>query len=180
MIKMKISYIKVGFLKCNCYLLEKDNECLIIDPGDDYDQIKNKFGKKNIIGILLTHSHFDHVASVDNLVNDNNIEVYSLNNLKEGKNNIGKFHFEVIYTFGHSMDSITYYFYEDKMMFTGDFLFRDTIGRCDLLESNYNEMKKSIQKIKKYDDNIIVYPGHGMSSILGYEKKNNPYFNGID
>ena len=173
---MEISSIKVGFLKCNCYLLEKDGECLIIDPGDDYDKIKKYCRNKVIIGILLTHSHFDHVASVDNLVNDYNIEVYTLENFNEGVNRIGNFEFEVIYTFGHTMDSVTFYFREDKVMFTGDFLFKDTIGRCDLLESNIEEMKKSIEKIKKYDDDITIYPGHGMKSNLGYEKKNNIYF----
>ena len=173
---MEISSIKVGFLKCNCYLLEKEGECLIIDPGDDYDKIKKYCRNKVIIGILLTHSHFDHVASVDNLVNDYNIEVYTLENFNEGVNRIGNFEFEVIYTFGHTMDSVTFYFREDKVMFTGDFLFKDTIGRCDLLESNIEEMKKSIEKIKKYDDDITIYPGHGMKSNLGYEKKNNIYF----
>ncbi len=173
---MEISSIKVGFLKCNCYLLEKEGECLIIDPGDDYDKIKKYCRNKVIIGILLTHSHFDHVASVDNLVNDYNIEVYTLENFNEGVNRIGNFEFEVIYTFGHTMDSVAFYFREDKVMFTGDFLFKDTIGRCDLLESNIEEMKKSIEKIKKYDDDITIYPGHGMKSNLGYEKKNNIYF----
>lgn len=173
---MNIYYIKVGFLKCNCYLLEKNNQYLLIDPGDDYDKIKKFIKGKNIIGILLTHSHFDHTASVDNLVNDYKIDVYSHSNLTEGIHKIGDFNFEIIYTFGHTMDSLTYYFYEYNAMFTGDFLFKDTIGRCDLLESNYNEMKKSIEKIKKYVNNIIIYPGHGISTSLDYEKNNNPYF----
>lgn len=173
---MKISCIKVGFLRCNCYLLEKEEKCLLIDPGDDYDKIKSLIQGKNITGILLTHSHFDHVACVEDLVRDRSIKVYSLDNLKEGKQEIENFQFEVIYTFGHTMDCLTYYFYEDKIMFTGDFLFKDTIGRCDLLESNMGEMKKSIIKIKSYEDDIIIYPGHGDKSNLGYEKRNNPYF----
>ena len=74
------------------------------------------------------------------------------------------------------MDSITFYFRNDKIMFTGDFLFKETIGRFDLVGSDYNKMLDSIFKIKKYDDDIVIYPGHGNSSILGYEKKNNPYF----
>ena len=102
--------------------------------------------------------------------------VYDLNNLHEGINKIDNFTFEVITTFGHTMDSITYYFREDKIMFTGDFLFYGTIGRCDLPESNYDVMLKSIEKIKKYDDDIVIYPGHGIKTKLGYEKLNNPYF----
>lgn len=174
---MKIESFQVGELRCNCYLLEKNNEYLIIDPGDDYWQIKERIENKNVIAILLTHSHFDHTASVDKLVKDYNINVYQLANLEEGKTNIGSFNFEVIYTLGHTMDCVTYYFFEENVMFTGDFLFKDTIGRYDFPESDYDEMRKSIEKIRKYDNSIIVYPGHGESSTLGYEKENNLYFN---
>lgn len=173
---MNISMIKVGFLKCNCYLLEKNNQCLLIDPGDDYNKIKEFIKDKNVIGALLTHNHFDHVSSADNLKEDYNIKIYSQKLLKEGNFSIGNFNFEVIETPGHTQDSFTFYFKEDKVMFTGDFLFKDTIGRCDLLESDYSIMLKSIEKIKKYPNDIKVYPGHGISTILGYEKENNPYF----
>lgn len=174
---MDINYIKVGYLKCNCYLIEKDDKCLLVDPGDDIEAIEDFINGKDIIGILVTHSHFDHVASVEDLVLKYGYYVYDLNNLGEGDNQIGNFKFEVIKTFGHTMDSVSYYFKDDGVMFTGDFLFKGTIGRCDLMESDFGAMKDSIEKIKKYDDNIIIYPGHGMSSILGNEKKNNPYFN---
>ena len=55
-------------------------------------------------------------------------------------------------------------------MFTGDFLFKESIGRCDL-GGNIKDMKDSINKIKKYDKNIIIYPGHGDSTTLGEEKR---------
>ena len=61
-------------------------------------------------------------------------------------------------------------------MFTGDFLFYHTIGRCDLVESDYELMKKSIKKIKQYDSDIDIYPGHGISTTLENEIDNNPYF----
>ena len=62
-------------------------------------------------------------------------------------------------------------------MFTGDFLFKETVGRTDLEYGNLNEMKESIKKIKKYDNDIVIYPGHGEKTTLGYEKENNEYFN---
>lgn len=173
---MKIDYIKVGYLRCNCYLLEKDNNYLLIDPGDDLEKIQKLIQNKNIVGILETHSHFDHVASTNDLEELYNFKVYNLNNLQEGPNKIENFNFEVIKTFGHTMDSVTYYFKEDKVMFTGDFLFKNTIGRCDLVESNYSEMLKSIEKIKQYSDDIKIYPGHGVSTTLKHEKEHNPYF----
>lgn len=174
---MKINSIKVGYLECNCYLIEKNKECLLIDPGEDLEKIENFIKGKNIKGILITHSHFDHTASANDLKKKYSIPIYDVNNLKEGINNIDIFTFEVIKTFGHTMDSICFYFEKEKIMFTGDFLFYHTIGRCDLPGSNYNEMIKSINKIKKYPKDIIIYPGHGPKSSLEEEINNNPYFN---
>ena len=59
-------------------------------------------------------------------------------------------------------------------MFTGDFLFYHTIGRCDLESSNPKDMIESLKKIQTYPDDTLIYPGHGKSSILKEEKK---YFN---
>ncbi len=173
---MKVECIAVGDLECNCYLLEKDQECLLVDPGDDYSKILDFIQGKNVIGILVTHQHFDHVASLERLVAKFGYPIFSASNLKPGVKRIGSFCFEVIPTLGHTMDSLSFYFREEKKMFTGDFLFYDTIGRCDFLESNYQEMLKSIEVIKKFDDDVLVYPGHGRMTTLGREKKYNIYF----
>jgi len=175
-ILMKIKNIKVGYLECNCYILEVGNKVLIVDPGDEYDKIKKELEGKEVLGILNTHSHFDHIGCIDDLVRDYDIEVYNYENLEEKEYSIGPFRFEVIYTLGHSVDSITFYFKKEKVMFTGDFLFYDTIGRCDLEGGNFDVMKESIDKIKKYNFDIIVYPGHGIKTTLEREFKNNSYF----
>lgn len=174
---MKLTTIKVGYLECNCYILSIDNQILVVDPGDDYKKIKEELKDKKVLGILITHNHFDHVGAVEDLVNDYNVEVYSANNLKEQEYNIGPFTFEVINTPGHTPDSITFYFKKDNIMFVGDFIFYDSIGRCDLEGGNYAIMQKSIDKIKKYDSNITIYPGHGINTTLKREIENNPYFN---
>lgn len=173
---MKIQCISVGELQSNCYLLEKGKECLLIDPGAEYEKILEMVGDKKIVGILITHSHFDHVGCVERFVQEFHYPVYQKDNLQEGRNRISTFELEVIYTFGHSMDSVTYYFKEDKVMFTGDFLFLGTVGRCDLEGGNFQIMLDSIEKIKNYDDDIMIYPGHGAATTLGVEKKTNPYF----
>ena len=173
---MRVECIKVGFLECNCYLLVKNNNCLIIDPGDEIDKIIKKIGNLDVCGILITHNHFDHIGCVRELCDKYNINSFDYHNLKEGLNKINDFEFYVIYTLGHHNDCCTYYFKKDKVMFTGDFLFKGDIGRCDLDGGDYNLMLKSIEKIKEYDDDIIIYPGHGDSSVLGIEKKNNIYF----
>lgn len=61
-------------------------------------------------------------------------------------------------------------------MFTGDFLFKKTIGRTDLETGNMDEMNRSIEKIKKYPGKTIIYPGHGEATTLEKEINTNPYF----
>lgn len=172
---MNIKRIITGYLNENCYVLTIDNECLIVDPGDNYEKIKNEIGKNKVLGILLTHNHFDHVGAVSDIKSEYNCKVYSYENLKEGENIISNFKFNVIYTTGHTSDSITFYFKEDKIMFTGDFLFKGTVGRWDLPTGNIKEMHTSINKIKTYPKDTIIYPGHGESTILSYELDNNEY-----
>ena len=93
---MLIKRVVVGELETNCYLLIKDNNCLVIDPGDEYKKIVNEINDLSCKGILLTHHHFDHVGAVDDLVNKYNVLVYDKNNLKEGINNIFDFSFDGI------------------------------------------------------------------------------------
>ena len=174
---MKIENIQVGYLKCNCYLLDIDGNVLIIDPGDEADKIIKLIGKRNVKGIIVTHHHKDHDGAVDKLNDIYHTQVYDRYNLSEGENKIGNFIFDVIYTPGHKEDLITLYFKKEKCMFCGDFIFKDSIGRCDLAGGNVHDMMKSIDKIKKYDKDIIIYPGHGISTTLRYEINNNPYFN---
>ena len=61
-------------------------------------------------------------------------------------------------------------------MFVGDFIFKDSIGRTDLVGGDFNKMKESIEKIKRYSDKINLYPGHGEATTLGDEKKYNYFF----
>ena len=104
------------------------------------------------------------------------IRVYDYNSVLEGKVNIDDFEFEVIYTPGHTKDSVSFYFKEYDSMFVGDFVFKGTIGRTDLPTGDYKEMINSIEKLKTYPDETILYPGHGDITTLKDEKENNKYF----
>jgi len=84
---------------------------------------------------------------------------------------------KVLHTPGHTNASVTFYFEKDNIMFVGDFIFKETIGRTDLETGNMSVMQESLNMIKQYNDNITLYPGHGESTTLGYEKINNIYFN---
>lgn len=172
---MKIDKIITGVLAENCYILEKDNKVLVIDPGDDSKKIIDNVKDKDVLKVLVTHNHYDHVAGLSDLINIKKVEVMDYSNLEEKVYDIGPFRFRVLYTKGHSDDSISFYFEEEKIMFVGDFIFEGTIGRCDLEGGNYLEMKKSLEMIRKYPLSTVIYPGHGNRTTLLKEIKNNPY-----
>ena len=160
---MEINKAVVGYLKTNCYILIKNGKCLVIDPGSEYEKINKVISDNKVVGVIITHNHFDHISALKYF--DKSL-VYDKNNLEEKEYCIEEFKFKVIYTPGHKEDCITIYFEKEKVMFTGDFLFNGTIGRTDLPGSDYNDMLKSLEKMKKYDKSIKIFPGHGSSTVL--------------
>ena len=183
---MKIEKTVVGVYQENCYLIKKGNSGLIVDPGDEIDAILDMIGDTKIEGILITHAHFDHIGALKELEEKVHVPIYYRNindelhykeliDIEEKEYTIEDFKFKVIYTPGHRNDSVTYYFYEDDIMFTGDFLFYLSVGRTDLEYADKHDMINSIRLIKKYSDNIKIYPGHGADTTLGFEKKYNNY-----
>lgn len=163
---MEIKKVCVGSLEENCYIVTKDNQTIIIDPGDEAQNIINACTNKNVVGVLITHHHFDHIGALK--------EIEKHFNIKEGYcPNIG---FEIIKNPGHSKDSVSYYFKEEKVLFCGDFIFQNSIGRTDLESGSDNDMIESLKKIGEYPDDLIIYPGHGEKTNLGYEKNNFKYY----
>ena len=78
---------------------------------------------------------------------------------------------------GHSPGSIVFYCQEASCIFAGDVLFYGSIGRADLKGGDYDVLRKGIQdKLFILPDETRVYPGHGPSTSIGYEKNNNPFF----
>ncbi len=169
---MEIKILKVGYLQTNCYILTKGTSTIIIDPGDEAEKIKKEI-KQKIKAILLTHHHFDHIGAIKEF---KNIKILDNTNLEEKEYKIDDFIFQVIKTKGHTSDSISFYFKEENIMFTGDFVFKNTIGRTDLETGNMKEMEESIEKIKKYPKATKLYPGHGELTTIEEEIKNNPFF----
>ncbi len=169
---MQIKCIPVGSLQANCYIIIKNKKAVLIDPGDEAEKIDGYLKDLELKGILLTHNHFDHVGALSFFE-----KKYHLKHNER----ISSFNYQEINTPGHSKDSKTFYFPEERIMFTGDFLFKGTIGRMDLPSGSKKEMQESLQNIKKFDNDIKIYPGHGSSSFLGEEKKNFPtYFKMIN
>ena len=176
---MNIEKLEVGELECNCYLLDINGSVLVIDPGSEAEKIILAIGNRKVDGIVVTHYHFDHIGALEGLINKYGVNVYDKSNLIEGENKIGNYVFDVIFTPGHKEDAITIYFKKEKIMFSGDFIFRDSIGRCDLLGGNIKDMNDSIKKLFNYDKDITLYPGHGDKTTLEYEFNNNIYIKNI-
>jgi len=169
---MIVKRLVLGPLSTNCYLVIKDNNCLIVDPADNIVTIRKELTNLNFVGILITHYHFDHIGALEELKQYYNVPIYdySTDNI-----NVENFNFEIIHNPGHTIDSVSFYFRNEKIMFVGDFIFKETIGRTDLDTGNMMEMQDSLNMIKKYPDDVILYPGHGEKTTLGHEKINNIY-----
>jgi len=155
--------------------------------------------------ILLTHSHIDHVLGIAYLVNKynlplemNEIDLQGLRSvpiygqtwginaepapeptmlLNEGDTvSFGNITLDVIFTPGHSPGSICFFHKETKTLIAGDVLFQESIGRTDLPGGNYDTLIKSIkEKLFVLADDVTVYPGHGPSTTIGEEKRENPF-----
>lgn len=202
---MKIKRIIAGAFQTNTYLLEINDEAILIDPASKPEKLIEMLGDKKLIAILLTHGHFDHIKAVDGLydkykcpifLNEEDKELVKdkhaaesfmisncptiskpLTYLKEEKMKIGDFEFEVIFTPGHTKGSVCFKFKED--LFTGDTLFRGSVGRTDLKGGDNSKLKNSLRIIKELDGSLIVHPGHDEQSILDFELVTNPYLNNL-
>lgn len=168
---MIIKKFVLGSLDTNCYLLIQDDNCLIVDPAYDFELIKKKIENLNLLGILVTHYHFDHIGALKELKDYFKVPIYDYNSPECIKGNI--FNFKIIHNPGHTDDSVSFYFEKHKVMFVGDFIFQNSIGRTDLETGNMDKMQMSLDNIKKYDNDIILYPGHGEQTSLEAEKRNN-------
>ena len=155
-------------------------------------------------GVLLTHGHFDHIRGVDRLINEFNcplfVGFYDVEMIKKpnlncsgmlGEDysvkatpqtvsdgeilNLLKEDIKVFETPGHTAGSVSYYLKDSKLLFTGDFLFRCSVGRCDLPTGSNKQMDESLKRISKIDNYIKIYPGHGPTTSLDFELKNNPF-----
>ena len=166
--------------------------CCVIDAGFDVDEIieeSKQLGLK-IEKILLTHGHFDHARGAQKLSKatdadifvhkDEPLEFSSERVVRFSDNDeieIGNLKIKCLHLPGHTQGSTA--FLLDENLFTGDVLFVDGIGRCDLDGGDEEAMIKSLKKLATLDDSIRIFPGHNYgretTSTIGKQKRTNPY-----
>lgn len=205
----QVKQLVTGLIEENCYIIYRGQDALIIDPGDETSKIKNEMEALGVvpIAILLTHTHYDHIGSLEDLRVDYdipvylspeeqewlsdptlNLSIYSPNQISakpaeytleaNQSVNIGPFTFDVAETPGHSPGSLSFVFDDSRFVVSGDALFRGSVGRSDLPGSEPEVLLPSIiNELFSLPDDYIVYPGHGRDTTIGYEKQTNPFFN---
>lgn len=190
----------------NCYLVYGDDKKgILIDPGLDTLKILKTIEEKNVdvSYILLTHSHFDHSYSVKELRGHKKLvcsKNCSFNITKESRNlslmtgepytldeadvilsdgdilEVGELRIQAIETPGHTDGGMC--FLIDGKLFSGDTLFKRTVGRCDFPTGDGEVLINTIKtKLYTLPDETEVFAGHGENTTIGYEKKFNMYVN---
>ncbi len=184
---------------------ETDLEGFVIDPGDESNCILNFIEKKglNIKYIFLTHGHYDHTSVISSIANKLNCPVYlhkddlDIYNMQapiiksiSGENLYTGFIFysenseykinknlsvKIIFTPGHSKGCVCIELKNHNILFTGDTMFYGTYGRTDLPGGSEKQMFESLRKLISNFGGYRIYPGHGQSSNIDFEKENNDF-----
>lgn len=196
---MLIKTLVVGQIETNCYIVtdEASLTCAVIDPGDESNVILDyiESNKLTVVAILLTHGHFDHnlavypvreatgapiyISKADALTEgardtlkltaDENVRFYGEGDIIT----VGPLSYTVIETPGHSPGCVTLKC--ENVLFTGDTLFRDSIGRTDLGGGDMQQLLRSLYRLSQLEGDFEVYPGHMDASTLDRERSFNSY-----
>ncbi len=209
---MILEKLIVGALGTNCYIFgsRKTKEVVIIDPGAEPELIIDTVSKFDArpISILLTHGHFDHALKAKRILRHFEIPLmYNKKEFDSGINTskkasrwlqegdtieVGELILHVLETPGHSPGSLSYYSKDvkeidgkkiDGIIFTGDLLFRRSIGRSDIgggdQEVLFASIKHKIMNNPELSDNFLVFPGHMGNTSIGEERQLNIFRRGF-
>jgi hydroxyacylglutathione hydrolase len=200
----------VGPVAENCFIVRADDSdrAVVIDPGEEPDRLIEALGALGITqveGILLTHTHFDHIGAVAPLARATGapvwcpeLETHVLANIMDfvpwpgfgpfesyaadhtvngGETlELAGLSIEVVFTPGHSPGHVTYALRDEAAIFSGDVLFQDSVGRVDLPGGDWPTLLASIESlINEFPPETTVYPGHMGITTLGRERASNPF-----
>lgn len=194
---LKILKMVSDYIDANVYVVKNEEDYLIIDSGVDLNIIKNIVGENKVVGVLLTHGHYDHSRFCVEYAKEFNCKIYANKNVTgtlfdkdaiyspngelvqdlsrfifiEGdtKLKLGNFEIDCFYCPGHCKCCQCYLI--EGNLFAGDVLFDRGMGRIDLKTSNKEEMLNSLAKLEKIKFNTL-YSGHGDESDFNEQQRN--------
>jgi hydroxyacylglutathione hydrolase len=206
---MDVRMFTVGPVAENSYIFRRDgsDRALIVDPGDEAPKLLGAIEELGVTldGILLTHTHFDHVGAVAPVAKATGAEVWvpklekpvladimafvpwpgfgpyeswDAEHTVEGgeRLELAGFEIDVIYTPGHSPGHVTYSIADEQAMFSGDVLFQGSVGRTDLPGGDWATLLESIRSlVEALPEETRVLPGHMGLTTLGAERATNPF-----
>jgi hydroxyacylglutathione hydrolase len=206
---MDVRMFTVGPVAENTYIFRRDgsDRALIVDPGDEADKLLAAIDGLGVglDGILLTHTHFDHVGAVAPVAKATGAEVwvpeaekfvlddimafvpwpgfgpfesYDAEHTLSGGDRLelAGFEIDVLSTPGHSPGHVTFSIPNETAIFSGDVLFQGSVGRTDLPGGDWNTLFESIRSlVEGLPEETTVYPGHMGLTSLGAERAGNPF-----
>lgn len=210
--KIKYYVVGMVQTNCYVVINVKTRECFIIDPGASGKQLAEKIRQDNFtpVAVLLTHGHFDHTGAAKTLAEEFDIKVYAheaeedtLHDpqknvswmagtkecydadvfLKDGEIlTLADFEIKVLHTPGHTEGGCCYYIAKEGVIFTGDTLFAQSVGRTDFPGGSMSQIVRSIREklmtlneAGNLETDIMVYPGHNEPTTIETERMENPY-----
>jgi glyoxylase-like metal-dependent hydrolase (beta-lactamase superfamily II) len=206
---MDVRMFTVGQIAENCFMFRRDGSerALIVDPGDEPERILDAADELGVTveGILLTHTHFDHIGAVAPIAKATGAPVWcpevetpvladinafvpwpgfgpyesyeADHTLRGGEQlELAGFEIDVIFTPGHSPGHVTYSVRDEAAIFSGDVLFQGSVGRTDLPGGDWGTLLDSIRNlVESHPPETKVYPGHMGITTLGAERSTNPF-----
>jgi hydroxyacylglutathione hydrolase len=204
---MDVRTFTVGPVQENCHVARRDGarEAIVIDPGEEAPRLIEAVRDLDVVAILLTHTHFDHVGAVAPLARATGapvwcpeIEVpvladimrfvpwpgfgpyesYDADHTVAGgeRLQLAGFDIDVLFTPGHSPGHVTYSIGAEQAVFSGDVLFEGSIGRTDLPGGDPATLMRTLASlVESLPDETAVYPGHMGNTTIGRERATNPF-----
>jgi len=206
---MDVRMFTVGPVQENCFLFRREerSDALIVDPGEEAPKLLAAIEALGVqlAGILLTHTHFDHVGAVAPVAEATSAEVWvpaiekpvladimsyvpwpgfgpfesydAEHTLHGGERlELAGFEIDVLFTPGHSPGHVTFSIPEERAAFSGDVLFQGSVGRTDLPGGDWPTLLESIRMLAdSLPEDTVVYPGHMGITSLGAERASNPF-----